>query len=343
MSTETEIKFLSFPSIEGFHNVVRAVDAYPHITGESKQVTYRGKIKLHGTNAGVRLDRGIVRAQSRTQLISADNDNAGFAAWVESRRDFFQALTNSRIHENFTLFGEWCGPGIMKGTAINQIPKKIFAVFALMYLPEVPGESHDALMFTEPLAISQFLATAGSVPDDIHVLPWHDEPFDVNFHDRDSLQSVVNKLNKVVDDVEPCDPWVKQTFGVDGTAEGVVYYPGAGIAVSRKYYSDLSFKAKGEKHKVVKTKAAVQIDPEVAKNIGDFVSMFVTEARLEQGLATVGAADMKNIPAFLKWFGQDVHKESADELAASSLEWSQVDKAVQTAARNWFIAKAKAI
>jgi hypothetical protein len=328
------IEFLSFPSVEGFHNVVKAVSAYPHLAPNGP-VTYRGKVKLHGTNAGVRLDNGEIAAQSRTQLISVGNDNAGFAAWVLTNEEYFRGLESLR--NNATIFGEWCGPGIMKGTAINQIPKKIFAVFAVMI-----GGKDDAIMITDPDEIGRLL-NLPDAPGDVHVLPWHGDAFVVDLHNRDSLQGVVDRLNKVVEDIEPCDPWVKQVFGVEGTAEGVVYYPGGGLNVTRKMYSDLSFKAKGEKHKVVKTKQAVQIDPEVAKGIDGFVQLFVTEARLEQGLSVVGAAEMKNIPAFLKWFGQDVHKESADELAASGLEWGQVEKSVQAAARNWFIAKAKAL
>lgn len=46
---------------------------------------------------------------------------------------------------------------------------------------------------------------------------------------------------------------------------------------------------------------------------------------------------------FLKWFGQDVEKESKAELEASGLKWDQVAKEVQVAARNWYKAKATEI
>jgi hypothetical protein len=104
------------------------------------------------------------------------------------------------------------------------------------------------------------------------------------------------------------------------------------------------FKAKGEKHKVVKTKEAVQVDPEVAKSIGDFVTMFVTEARCEQGLNAIGnVLDMKKTGDFLKWLSQDVLKESTAELEASQLTWEQVQKAVQVAGREWYSRKVKTI
>ena len=113
-----------------------------------------------------------------------------------------------------------------------------------------------------------------------------------------------------------------------------------GIKIKRKYFSNFAFKAKGGKHRVLKQKEAVQIDPEVVASIEEFVTLFVTEARLEQGLAEVGA-DIKKTGNFIKWFSQDVYKESVVELEASELEWSQVVKGIETAARNWYIAKCK--
>ena len=129
---------------------------------------------------------------------------------------------------------------------------------------------------------------------------------------------------------------------MDGVSEGIVYTPGAGQVVSRKYYSDLAFKAKGEKHKVNKTKTSVAIDPEVAASAAEFVTMFATEARFEQAVSVVGG-DIKNIGAFLKWVNTDIMKESQAELEASELEWSDVERGVQTAARTWFLSKYRAI
>lgn len=324
------IQFISFPDIEGFHHVVKAVNAFPYLAGDGS-VTYRGKIKLHGTNAGIRIQDGEVVAQSRTQLISVQSDNAGFARWVDSKREFFSKLPD------ITLFGEWCGPGIMKGTAVQAIPHKIFAVFAI-----VIGDSETGKFIHDPQKIEEILSNK---PEDIHVLPWYGEPIQANFTSRAKLQAVADSLNSVVATVEPCDPWIKAVFGIEGTAEGVVYYPyWDQPIIDRKQFSDLAFKAKGEKHKVVKTKEAVQVDPEVAKSVEEFVALFVTEGRCEQGLEAIGGvADPKNTGSFLKWFAADVIKESAVELEAANLTWDDVQKAVQSAARTWFIAKSKQV
>ncbi len=322
------MEFAGFPDVEGFHNVVKHAGAY--FGGEHR---YRAKVKLHGTNAGVRIVNGEVGAQSRTSLLTPESDNAGFCRWVMENRDYFASLSFPDI----TIFGEWCGPGIMKGTAINQIPGKIFAVFAV-----VIGTGDNAVVVSEPDKIEHLLR----IPDDVSmcVLPWYGEAFTVDFDDREGLLAVAERLNGVVAEVEKVDPWVKAKFGVEGIGEGLVYYPGAGEDVKRKYFSDFIFKAKGEKHKVVKTKEAVQVDPEVAASIEKFSEMFVTEARCEQGLAAIGGtADLKLTGSFLKWLCQDVLKESVDELEASDLTWDQVGKVVQNDARKWFVRKATAI
>lgn len=329
--------FKHFPDIEGFHVAVKSGEYFGFPT-----VHYRGKIKLHGTNAGVRIKDGEVVAQSRTQLITPTSDNAGFAKWVETRKDWFKNLPyGDRVgSSNIAIFGEWCGPGIMKGTAINQIPHKAFCVFAVMGF--VGATDDDAVVLVEPTEIEKLFVNK---PEDVYVLPWCCEPLRVEFGNREQLQGVADHLNKYVEEIEPCDPWVKATFGVEGTAEGAVYYPveAGKTTIRRKWFSDFVFKAKGEKHKVVKTKQAVQVDPAVAKSIDEFVTLFVTEPRLEQGLTNTGPADMKNTGAFLKWFCQDVQKESTTELEASNLTWDQVAKAVQIAAREWYKSKAMAI
>jgi hypothetical protein len=51
-----------------------------------------------------------------------------------------------------------------------------------------------------------------------------------------------------------------------------------------------------------------------------------------------GLRDSKKTGAFLQWIVADVKKESVAELEASSLTWAQVERAVQAAARKWFLA-----
>lgn len=101
------------------------------------------------------------------------------------------------------------------------------------------------------------------------------------------------------------------------------------------------FKAKGEKHKNVATAKPAQVDAASAVSVDAFVSMVLTDARLDQGATAVGGVDMKFTGKFVAWVLADVQKETQDELTSSNLDWKQVQKPVSDKARNWYLAKAK--
>jgi tRNA-binding EMAP/Myf-like protein len=319
------VQMQNWPSIELLYNLRRSLE----VVGEAPKITYRAKIKLDGTNGGIQIFRdGRVAAQSRFQIITPENDNAGFATWVSQNIDFFARLAGE---EHVTLFGEWCGKGIQKRTAISQCDRKIFAVFAI----QLSGESGKlAKLEIQPDRIASFLPNH----PDIFVLPFYGEPIVLDFGDRAQLESAIEILNQAVNTVETVDPWVKETFGIEGIGEGLVLFPERNELAERLSYAELLFKAKGEKHQSVKTKQSVQIDPEIAQNIEDFVNLFVTPARLEQGVVEVGcsAFEMTKMGAFLQWFAADVQKESVAELEVAQLTWKEVNKAVTKAAREWY-------
>lgn len=122
-------------------------------------------------------------------------------------------------------------------------------------------------------------------------------------------------------------------------------YPQIEGPVTRDSYTALMFKAKGDKHQVVKQKEPAQLDPEVAESVSRFVEMFVTPSRLEQGVveACNGEYDMRGLGHFLKWMNADIQKEGDAELEASGLTWKDVNKAVQTAARKWYSDAVKSV
>ncbi|HAA59132.1 MAG TPA: hypothetical protein DCE42_30565 [Myxococcales bacterium] len=336
------VKVAKWTSIELFHNIRRSLDKEKELDGEAftyPKVTYKSKIKLDGTNGGIHLlPDGTVIPQSRSRLLTVRDDNIQFAAWVEANNAYFSALARS-LGQHTILFGEWCGKGIQKRTAISKIDRKIYAVFAVQY-----GDHNelDAMLDVEPARIRALLP---SHPD-IYVLPWLGDDLVIDYGDQAQMQTIATQLNTFVEDVEHKDPWVSEHFGVEGLGEGIVLYPFLKEMtegpVHRGDCTGLMFKAKGEKHRVVKQKKSVQIDPEVAQSIEQFVDMFVTQARLEQGLqeACEGEADPRKTGNFLKWFGQDVKKESVAELEASNLEWKDVSKAVMNRAKKWYLTQA---
>ena len=337
------LSHIPWPSIGGLHNLVARCDAYETYHEEEglppyvrPRLTYRGKIKLHGNNAAVQVDGDEFLAQSRTDVLVPGSDLKQFGVWVHANSDYFREV--GRISGRHTILcGEWCGQGIQKGMAIQQTGRKVFCVFAIQY-----GNGDEPLIEVDPARIR------GVLPPhpDIFVLPWAGPEIVIDYADRDQMTFGVEAVNKMVTDADGRDPWVFETFGVEGRGEGYVFYPVTAEAltgpVPMEPLMDMVFKAKGQAHKVKEQKSPAQIDPEVVESIEDFVSMFVTEARLEQGVSESGGeVDMPLISGFLRWMADDVQKESGPELRAADLEWKQVSKAVTKTARDWYITKAR--
>lgn len=324
---------IPWTSIDLFHTVRRTFAA---VTPEGPHtVNYRAKVKLHGTNAAIHVTLdGELECQSRERIITPEDDNYGFARWVHSHREeWLRALAPGTV-----VFGEWAGPGVMKGVALSKIPEKVFAVFAVLQEGEVNALS------VEP---QEILTLVHRTP--CYVIPWYKDLVVTVDWDAtaEALTPVLDTINAEVRAVESCDPWVKTVFGVDGTGEGLVFYPTmaeTGQTAIDAYYLRM-FKAKGDEHKTVAQKAPAQADPEVAKGAEEFASLVLTEARLEQGVETTlpaGATmryDVKRIGPFLGWISKDVVKECGPELVASGLDPKAAAKAVTDYARKWYMAK----
>ena len=334
---------IKWPSIEAFHNVRKAIKKYPHISNGKFNVTYRGKVKLHGSNFCIQIAAkdSKMLVQSRKKVITPEMDNAGSAAWAYEAKESWKAIDWNKVRafspkvSTVCFFGEWSGKGIQAGTAVNEIGKKILALFSVMLILE---DEEPPIFLTDPADISTVLP---NVPD-TYVLPFYGEAIVVDYYkSAEELQETVDIFNKAVEGVEACDPWVKETFGVEGVGEGIVYYPVSKEHLGKESFSNLAFKAKGEKHKAVKQKKSVQADSEVVTSVSEFVELVVTEARLEQGVVDGcdSEYETKKIGMFLGWVGKDVKKECQSELEASSLEWKQVHKSITSKARMWYMHK----
>lgn len=339
--------FLAWPEIQGFHNIRKFVRVDPGEWFRAKEdlsgtpiVAYKCKVKLHGTNAAVQVHgeapNHTLICQSRESIITPEKDNAGFARWVHSNKEAWG------VANGWVIYGEWCGPGIQKSVAIAEIPRKIFAVFAARPLGE-----NDTLV-VEP---DQLELLVKGIPD-VYVLPWYSRPchhgcdrnitvLDINWRQTDEdLTKNTSVINDWVLAIEANDPWVEATFGNKGTGEGLVFYPVSTAHQGWQSFEYLVFKAKGEKHKNIKTQAPAQVNPETAASVDEFTGIALTEARLEQGAGKVCtgalAYDMKDLGKFIQWIAADVQKETKDELEASNLTWKQVEKAITAKAREWY-------
>jgi len=339
-SPKTKPRHVKWPAIELLHNVLRNLQGIAeHVGAEYKPpvVSYCAKVKLHGTNAAIQIAGGRITAQSRKCILTPEvKDNKGFRAWVEKNRDYWEQYLGAP--KPLTFFGEWCGPGVQRGMAVSKLDRKIFVVFGVQV-----GFDHEAEMVTEPGVIE----TLCSQPHpDVFILPWYSSYVEIDFGSSESLEKNARFMAGCVRRVEAEDTWVKETFGISGVGEGLVWYPvSCGNGDPLPWYlpaHELMFKTKGEKHSVVQQKAPVQIAPEVAESIEGFVEMFVTEARCEQILGEVfgdEAPTKRGTGLFLKAFNADVIKESEAELEVAGLEWKQVAKGIAEAARKWLFTK----
>lgn len=324
----------AWTEIQNFTNLNKSLERYPHHLPESKKVVYKSKVKLHGENHAVTVNPdGTLTPQSRGRVLAVEDDNNGFAKFVKSNESFFAALKQDRT---FTIFGELAGPGVKPGVAVSKIPNKIFAVFAIVY------QDQSNSIITDPKQLSSFLFNDSSCKD-VYVLPWYeDKSIEIDFSLSSTyLQSTIEIINNWVSDIEKCDPWVKETFNVEGTGEGLVFYPND--VTSYETFSNLTFKAKGEKHATVEKAKPVQVDPNVANSVNEFANMVLTEARLVQGADTVNGSTTylkRNVGSFIKWITTDVFKETKAEMEASNLDSKLVEKSLIEVAKSWYLSKA---
>lgn len=328
---DKSIKFIKWPSIEQLQHVRRNIS----ITNSERAIKYLAKCKEHGTNSGVACTKeGTFRAQKRSSLISLESDNAGFCRFVEERKDYF-----SNVKQDVTIFGEFIGKSVQKGTVIDQLPEKYFCIFGLYY-------KDIEMIDVNPETISKAL---GTLPSNVYILPFYGEEIILDFRDLININDKLTILNNTVLGFEKEDPWIKSVFNVTGKGEGLVYYPisecetddEGRLLITRSRFEKYGFKAKTNEFAVThgaKAKKPVQIDVELVKSVKEFAKMFVTENRLNQIAGEIGF-DHKKTGEFLAAFMRDVFKESQAELEKAKLTSKQVSKEVGNAARLWYMSK----
>lgn len=315
-----------FDSIEQLRNAVKYLRQYT----KGGKFEFIGTVKIHGTNAGIRLtkDHRLV-SMSRNNVLAIDSemqgvDNNGFARYVMENSDFFrQALTRFKTKygiEDVSVFGEWAGQGIQKGVAVSEVPK-FFAPFSLQdsYGQELPVTgrevdfsyllNHDIRVYPITVFTQYSVVIDSELP----------EP----------AQNFLVDLTIAVEDECPVGAY----FGVKGVGEGVVWQ---GYAEGRL----VRFKVKGEKHSVSKVRTLSPVDIEKVESAQRFVESFVTDARLQQGIDYLNeqgiAIEMKNFGHYIKWVNTDVNKEEGDVLIESGLTMKDVARLITQKAKAYF-------
>ena len=321
----------AFPDIESLRHVCEDVKRHCEYAGLATRPTikFRGTVKLHGTNGGVRIreDGGLV-AQGRNRELTIQNDNFGFAHYVSSRGYAFDALRRffGLGNHDVTFYGEWCGQGIQKKVAVSELPKH-FVVFAVydhtdeVWVPLFDYEFNDSV---KELLNEQNVWLITQAPT---------YSVEIDFNDPVPAAEVISQYTLQVED--EC-PWGKFRGIEGGLGEGIVW-------TSHDYPVHITFKSKGEKHKKTGTERKhVEVDPEKVASINALVDLLLPEWRLEQGFTYLRE---NNLPVantstgeYLKWLAKDILKEESDRIAANPYPWKDLQGYIMRRGKEYFAA-----
>jgi len=329
-----------FPSIEAFYQVARYLKKinkdpeYPEEYKVKTPIWYRGTVKLHGTNASIHhsSDDNVI-CQSRTRVITPEVDNAGFASFVAENRNAVLEICKEAREKNeiapekdLVIYGEWIGPGIQKGMAINSLPERQWVIFGFKV---IDGEDQQFIDYT-PEYEDRF--------KEQNIFSIFDGDMTLIRVDFDNPESSLSYIERITEETEKECPWGRK-FGLKGIGEGVVWVP-TGNLFGR---TELSFKSKGEKHKEIKSKNKNELEPEILNSINEFVNFSLTENRLNHGIEAIKEAghvfETKSLGHYLKWIAADIQRECRFELEDNKLEWKMVSKSINEKARKFFINK----
>lgn len=337
---------LKFPSIEQF-DAIFARETWEGLAARRK-LSYRSKIKLHGANLGISITpEGTVFAQSRKTILTPEDDLHGFAQWLDPQKSTWERVLSPEI---ITFYGEWAGPGIAKGDAVQCTDRKRFYIFAIG-IGQAPHHQNlqvltSRLMITNPKTIEDWLP-AGLDRDQVRVLPYEDdEPIVFDFNDEAQVQSVLDRINAKVESVAECDPYISRTFGVDHRGEGFVLVPHttAKHPITYETYARTAFKAKTERHRVRKQKRAASPREPLPETATQFIEAFVTPQRVAQAIDEVcaGRPDKTFTGSIIGWITEDIQKEAATEIALLDIEFSRLKGEIAKATRVHFMSALEA-
>ena len=341
-------KHISFPSIEQFRTIIANIHRHYNFVGLDEAgepiydttlpkpvLTFTGTVKLHGTNAGVCYNAiDGLWVQSRENIITPTSDNAGFAFFVESKKDIFLALMDKILVttgidlgvNTVSIYGEWCGGSIQKGVGICNLEKSFF-IFGVKITPHVDATDLDAVKKNPAYWVDHSYLRS---PDNkvYNITDYTTYTMNIDFN---APQLVQNKLSDITIAVETECP-VAKAFGFSGIGEGVVWACEYKGVVYR-------FKVKGEKHSSSKVKTLAAVDTDKINSLLEFADYAVTESRFNQAVEKVfnnEPIDVKKMGELIKWVVSDIIKEETDTMTSNGFEPKDINKYISNKVRDMF-------
>jgi len=332
-------EFIKFPKIRQYRDVVKHVKSTCDFKGldaagkaiyehnkDYPIIRFNGTVKLHGTNAAIVFDEdGKIHVQSRSRIITVQNDNAGFAAFVAGLPK--ELLSDSL--KNIAVFGEYCGKGIQKNVAINELDK-MFVIFAVKDLST--GKFIDIKSsYEEAISSNSKYFDKLNEHSVFYINQFPSFSIDIDFNRPELAQQKLAEYTEMVEKECP----VGKFFNVSGTGEGIVWHNAEDTS------SEFKFKVKGRLHSVSKVKTLAAVDIEKINTVHEFVEMTVTQQRLEQGIEVLKERGLpitrKSTADYLRWVYSDILSEELDVLTGNGLCAKDVGGAISNAARPfWF-------
>lgn len=337
-------KFCSFPDIGQYRNIVRTITDRGQYLGKDEngdpifdrarpleKIKFSGTVKNHGINTGVTINKeGQIWAQSRSDIITPQKDNAGFAAFVEKNESIFRSLFSKidfKSYDYVTIFGEWAGKGIQKGVAICNFDK-FFIVFDLKRSYE--DESRGPNDYAHETEIKEIKYLENRI---FNVYDFPTYEIEIDFNQPGLVQNDIIELTKAVEAECP----VGKQLGFSGTGEGIVFrYKAPDGEVYR-------FKSKGELHAgKSKVKVLKEVNTEELRKIEELAQTVTPVWRLAQMLEQTfrlnngGKLDRTKLGDYIKAVIADIQKEDSDIITESGLELKDIGKRVSDIAKRYF-------
>lgn len=303
-----------FGSIESFAKMYKKNGDYFKADGN---LIFVLKPKIHGTNGSILVTKDkYVEYRSKNRVLTVGDDHFGFALAMSKHNDAWRSLIDDYPNAlEILIMGEWAGPGIQKSDAVSSISDKTFFIFSVMIKTK---DSEFVLADLETVLNKEVFSS------NVRVLPVV-KSFETGLSYEEDISEVVELINKEVAQYETEDPYIKNTFGISGTGEGIV-----GTLLTSNglgQYFTYAFKAKTEAHRVnTSTAPAVTREPLPQEAI-QFAEKYITYPRILQALSELQLEpDMRNTSDVIKWVMNDVIKEANDDIIEMGVDWKSLSK-----------------
>ena len=339
-------KLIKFGSIEQFRNIVKQIKYNLQYIGDDANgelmydtsiklpiISAYGTEKIHGTFAGVAIDNNEMWVQSKNVIITVGEDHAGFAKFVNERKDAFHNILTKLASEynidltknKILLCGEFAGQGIQKNTALSG-HEKCYHIFNYFKV-----KSNDESVDFKWYSTNAIEDSANDIYNVMNSETWN---VTIDFND---VETAKQTMYQIIEENEKHSPLGKKFGFLDNIMEGVVF---------SFFYNDelYQWKVKGEKHNTRTVKPVKPVNIERQNKIIEFVNNHAcTLSRLEQAYNEVfdiingGEPDIKQTGSFIKWVHKDVLKEESDLIDEIDIPWNDINPVVTKQARIWLI------